>query len=398
MTIILLFPLTEAITSRFVYFGFRYARAMNCKYRFILLLCLASLLLVRTSAAEAITDDDAPSQCASDKSNEAAKSCPATNRPSPLSEPTGIAEGNDEAAKAGSRENEDKQTGFRSWAQLYHWALNATKQVSNGEEGGVVVSRGEIPGKGRKEMRVEKFDGETEVMKSALAILSDDRKQKQEKKGKEESIEKGTGSAGKSDENAIKADGENQKVMEALETLSELCHSLNHGIDLLTMGGLQLLSSYLDDSTTAMEVHHKVLGVLGVCTRNNEKVATRLIEAKLLDRIFELSEIPQLRARGLSIGGAVVGVLGGSVMEGKADAVMKVVKDGLNGNQNEKEQKRGVLRALHLMEDLVRTEEEKDVWKKRFSSESIKGTLGRLVQSDQGDVKDTAQNFAKMLQ
>lgn len=285
-------------------------------------------------------------------------------------------------ADAPSREVSDD--GFRSWSQLYQWAVNATTGAAAGE--------GAVPPK--EDVRTEAQIGEdlvaaAEERKAVLEAMAADLP---EMEGEIAVLEKAVAVLKDSTSGA----GE---VENALEVVAELCHSGDNGIDLHTIGGLEHVVRLVHDGAAPAAVHQAAGRALGTCVQNNPPVAQAAVElqcvAPLLRQAGKAEAPGATRARALMALAALVDSPHlVEAAEKESGMVVEAVKMALEGGEGV-DGRRGMLRALALSEGLIRAE---GVWKERFQG-GVQAQVERIVGgSGEEDVVEAASRLARAME
>lgn len=300
--------------------------------------------------------------------------------------------------------NGDKSSGggFQSWSQLYQWAVNASvgssASRSSGNGGDAEGTNGVVPDVA-KELDVEavqkaalerravlenmadnlpEIEGEIVVLEKAVAVL------------KEES--RGPG-----------------EVENALETIAELCHSGDNGIDLHTIGGLAHVVRLVNDGSMPPAVHQAAGKTLAICTQNNPPVAQAAVMdlesvPPLLQHAATLSAPLATRARSLMALASLVESQHTLVVlesdPSHSEMVVDAVKTALDCDTTGRDEQRSALRALAFSEGLVRAKDVGAQWKSRLEDGGVPILLENIISGvslSSEDMVEAASRLAKIM-
>jgi hypothetical protein len=339
----------------------------------------------------------------------------------------------DEAAQAAieadtaSREYEtgggSDPAGFRTFAEAYHWAMRAmtgeetakvavpakdrivTIDVSGSREGGVSVDpkiinavRSEADAKRLSDLQqlgdeLPEFEGEIVQLEAAVATLA-------RKYNSSDSV----AAAGKSRRPVL------DDAVAALETIAELCHSVDNGLDMHAIGGLALILRLIQDPTADPQIHQSGLKAMSTCAQNSPKVAMILVDELEAVPSFLSSactrEVQSTRSRSLM---ALVSVCG-AVHPDKCRAILSqdtvsidhstcAVERGWRVLSEmrvlEDDERRGAMRALALAETLLllpygvvseeASEQSRRAWKVRLLEVGIDDVTSMVLSKEQHD-------------
>lgn len=305
----------------------------------------------------------------------------------------------DVPSRAGA-DSESEDTGFKSWSQLYQWAMNASAaaQASGGSDGDAGSADASLPavGEGGGEGGAQKADAAPDV--TEVAVGSDSHAEEARRAHLEmlakmaEDLPEFEGEIVQL-ENAVKVLREHQSldvasVENALETIAELCHSGDNGIDLHTIGGLAHVVRLLDGSAVAPPVQQAASKALSQCAMNNPPVAHAAVEelgavAPLIASAAAEGAPAASRARALmALASLVDSATARKALDADPRHVEKVTKSvgiALRCEASGREEQRSVLRALALADGLVRASDGGVRWRERFEEAGISEVVGKIV-------------------
>lgn len=256
--------------------------------------------------------------------------------------------------------------GFRTLAEMYHWALNATNLKAGDDK---VAKDVKVVKGGSRKLEVDQlpdFEGEAEQLRRALDELR--RMRKDDGRGDEKS------------------------VVEVLEFVGELCHGGDNGIEMMKMGGLDLLGEFVEEGGS-MDLSAEALRAMSVCVRNNEKVGKYVLDKGIVGLVLGVRRVEELRGKILGVVGGVFGVVGGEGVRGMAEEVGELVGLGLDGDVGSVEGRRSIVRALNLIGDLLRVDGKDSFWKNLFEKNEVQSKVDKFLTSDNVDVKDSVEAF-----
>lgn len=338
---------------------------------------------------------------------------------------------------------EPEQSGFRSWSDLYKWSVGAAtekRKPSESLESGLASSQPETLGRADlQETSKTSSDGGTDAGKlHELLVQSSaengDRNQSTQADvlSRLEELERIGNSLPefeseivilekaveilKSSDNTLESTvGENldDTIIDALETISELCHSGDNARDLHTLGGLNRVIRLLDDSQSSSSIHQASAKAISVCSQNNPPVAEAAVVDlgvvdPLLNHACAADALPATRARALM---ALVSLVDApatrSMLNGDdslAARVLSAIKLALENIKASNEHRRGALRALALAEGVVRKEsnqeEHRQKWKQRFVEHGVSTVTEEILRKGNdhdGDLTEAAARLASAM-
>jgi hypothetical protein len=200
----------------------------------------------------------------------------------------------------------------------------------------------------------------------------------------------------------------------ALETIEDLCHSGDNGRDLHVIGGLALVVSLLNaapPTVSAMSsVPEMAAKVLATCARNNPPVADAATDVLgavplLLDRASAHDAAPAARARALMALASLADAAPSArracaASDRRAAQLISSVRAALEVQGAGTEENRAALRALALAETVVRaegsTDDTSERWRMRMLNSGIVDATRSILESGQEYSEDTKEAAARL--
>jgi hypothetical protein len=183
-------------------------------------------------------------------------------------------------SRAGDGDGEEGQV--RSWSQLYQWAMKASASAAAASVGEDGSGAGALPAEGGGHVvRKVLADGDSgsgeadhgAAAAAAPAAAAAAHAEVLQRLGQELPEFQGEIVVLEAAVAALKSAESPPGVVEnALETVAELCHSGDNGVDLHTVGGLAAVVAALADPAAPAAVHQAAARALATCAQNNPPV------------------------------------------------------------------------------------------------------------------------------
>lgn len=176
------------------------------------------------------------------------------------------------------------------------------------------------------------------------------------------------------------------RQIRALQTVEELCHSIDNGCDLHITGGIPVLVHALESSHSAVRAN--AAWALATCSQNNPVVQNASLEAGAIPRLSYLAARDRsvvVRAKALFALNTVLEFESARETFEKLPMAIHAIRKALFDDQDT----RATRRALNLTELLARRN--LDAWKTSLEAWDIPGLVERILRAHpDGDVRESA--------